>query len=81
MLSEENPEALLADGLERALVGYGAQYSKPVLAIYDAEKCVRVLMEDNDWSREEAQEYFEFNTACAWMGENTPIFMTPIVSD
>ena len=80
-LAEGNPDALLADGLERAFIGYGAQYTKPPLAIYDTEKCLEVLMEDNGWTYTEALEYFEFNTACAWMGEGTPIFMTPRIEE
>jgi hypothetical protein len=29
-------------------------------------------------SYEQAIEYFDFNIACAWVGENTPIFLETI---
>ena len=76
MLADANPEALVADGMEEAYIGYGHQHGKPPVAIYDAEKCVEALMKQG-MTYEEAQEWFDFNTACAWMGEGTPIFMTP----
>jgi hypothetical protein len=27
-------------------------------------------------TRDDAEEFFEFNTLGAWMGEHTPLFMT-----
>ena len=75
-LSDANPGALLADGLEAAYIGYGNQHSKPPVAIYDSVKCVEALMEKG-MTYEEAQEWFEFNTSCGWWGEGTPIFMVP----
>lgn len=76
-LCGENPDALLADGFEGAFIGYGAQYGSPPLAIYDTERCVDILMRRDEMTYEEAMEYLSFNTLCAWMGEGTPIFMTP----
>jgi hypothetical protein len=74
-LAEENPEALLADGLEDALVGIARQQYKPALALYDRNKCIKILF-DQGCTLEEAEEYFEFNTQGAWVGENTPVFAT-----
>mgnify|MGYP003145702950 FL=1 len=76
VLFEANPDALVADGLEEAYIGCGHQHGKPPVAIYDAEKCVEVLMKQG-MTYAEAQEWFDFNTAGAWVGEGTPIFMTP----
>tara|TARA_R110000824_G_scaffold20494_1_gene77159 strand:- start:192 stop:581 length:390 start_codon:yes stop_codon:yes gene_type:complete len=75
MLAEDNPEALVADGMEEAYIGFGHQYGNPPVAIYDSEKCVEALVKEG-LTYEEAQEWFDFNTACAWVGEGTPIFMT-----
>ena len=71
-----NEEALLADGFEAAYVGWAERCSKPALAVYDYEKCVRVLVERDGMSDEEAREFIEFNVTGAWCGENTPLFMT-----
>ena len=72
-LESENPEALFADGFEDALIGIGRQFSRS-LALYDRDKCVKILMDRDGMSREDAEEFFEFNTQGAWCGENTPIF-------
>ncbi len=44
-LAELNPDALLADGLEAALVGYTVNHHHPHVAVYDIDKCVDVLVE------------------------------------
>tara|TARA_R110000765_G_scaffold156844_1_gene259854 strand:- start:209 stop:460 length:252 start_codon:yes stop_codon:yes gene_type:complete len=68
-----NPEALIANGYDRAIKGIGNRNGKPVL-LYSSDKCIQQLMEDNDWTDEEAFEWFTYNTESAYMGENTPIF-------
>jgi len=69
-LDEE--EITLADGFADAFIGIGRQFSKPI-AVYSRRKCIEVLMRDMD--QEQAEEYFEFNLAGAWVGESTPIYL------
>jgi len=73
MLAELNPEMLLADGFEDALIGHVQQFNK-TLALYDYEKCVAILMFRDKMTDEEAREFLEFNTLGAYVGENTPAF-------
>ena len=73
-ISQHNPEALLADGFEDALIGVGQQFDK-ALAVYDRQKCIEILMERDGMSDEEAVEFYEYNVAGAWAGEYTPIFL------
>jgi hypothetical protein len=73
-LSEVNPGALLADGLEEAYLGYVINTHHKSVAVYDATKCVEVLMQDG-MTEEEAEEYLEFNTFCAYVGEDGPLFI------
>jgi hypothetical protein len=75
-LAEANPEALFADGFEDALVGSGTVFSKGPIAVYDREHCVRILMERDGMTWEEAEEYFEFNVAGAYVGAGTPAFVS-----
>lgn len=74
MLADENPDALLLDGFDEALVGYARRCGQPTLAVYDYALCVDVLVQDG-MSHEEAVEYFEYNVASAWMGEHTPVIV------
>ena len=73
-IAQYNPEALLADGFEDALIGVGQQFNK-TLAVYDRQRCIEILMERDGMSDEEAVEYFEYNVTGAWVGEYTPIFL------
>ena len=72
-LSELNPEALLADGLEEAFIGFTLRH--PFVAVYSYEKCIRAVQKRDDCSLIEAVEFLEFNTLCAYVGENGPLFV------
>lgn len=74
LLAEENPDALLADGLEDAFIGIARRCGQPTLAVYDFDLCVKVLMERDGMDEMDAVEYLEFNSVGAWVGEHTPIW-------
>ena len=76
MVAEANEEMLFADGFDDALVGYIERAGMPSIACYDKDKCIEILAKD--MTHEEAIEYFYFNTAGAYVGENTPCFFTRI---
>ena len=65
---------LLADGYEGAFLGIGRRCGYEY-AVYDEEKCLGILMERDGMSREEAVDFFEYNTVGAWVGDDTPIFV------
>ena len=70
-ISEFNPEALLADGLDDALIGYSTKGH----ATYSISKIIDVFMDRDGMSREEACDFFHFNVDGAYVGEYTPIYM------
>ena len=72
--SEVAEGALLADGFEDALIGYGYQFNYPI-AVYSRKRCINILMDDGIIEYEEATEYFDFNVAGAYVGESTPVFL------
>ena len=80
-LEEVNPEAMLFDGLEDALVGTCDRIGQPTLAAYDYDKCIEILakdmtnLDDDDDPYMMAVEYFDFNVIGAYMGESTPVFI------
>jgi hypothetical protein len=77
-LAEAVPGVLTADGFDECILGWTNSWSghaRPVRAVYDARKCIEVLMRDGNMSYEEAHEYFSFNTEGAYVGEQTPIFV------
>lgn len=48
--------------------------------VYDYDKMVEELMQDEEWSYEDAAEWIDYNTirALPYAGENGPIIMYPI---
>lgn len=67
---------LCADGLDEAFLGVDWNNGDP-RAVYSIEMCIEILA--RDMSHEEADEYFWYNTAGAYVGPQTPIFIhTPI---
>jgi len=71
-LSEINPDAVVIDGFEDALVGFGGQHRLPTVAVYDGLKLVSLLVESR-MDIQVAQEYIGTNVSSAYCGPNTPI--------
>lgn len=65
----------LADGFERAFLGVVRLTSGLEVAVYDRAVCITVLVERDGMSEEEAEEYFDFNVAGAYIGEQTPLYL------
>ena len=76
-IAEYNPDALLADGFEDAIIGLTINPHHPMVVVYDYQKCVEILMAKG-LSDEEAVEYLEFNTLGAYVGKNGPLYMERI---
>ena len=74
-LAELNPEMLLADGFEDAVIGYVQVFSKTV-ALYDRTRCIEILMKRDGMDYESANEFFDFNVTGAYAGSLTPAFAT-----
>jgi len=73
LLKEREQSILLADGLEEAFIGIGYQFHTPV-AIYSKSKALQCL-EKEGMGELEAIEFFDYNIAGAYVGEQTPIFL------
>jgi len=68
---------LKADGFDEAVIGTGLKWAESGsvdVLVYDANKCVEILMVRDDMEYDDAVEYLEFNTIGSYMGETTPIF-------
>ena len=64
---------LFADGFDEAIIGIAQQFNTISVA-YDKKQCITILMKDIN--QLEATEYFEYNVVGAYVGENTPTFIT-----
>ena len=78
-LREELPEdAIVFDNMsyDGSIIGVTTDGS----VVYDFDKMVEELMQDEEWSYEDAVEWIEYNTvrALPYAGPNGPIIMYPI---
>jgi hypothetical protein len=68
---------LFADGLDAAIIGV-ADDTEPFRVVYSKDKIAQILMKQNKWSFDEANEYAHFNIYDAYVGERTPIYIGTI---
>ena len=72
LLQEWNPEAIMYDGFNAAIVGVVSRCGTEPLALYDRAKCIQILM-DEGCSHSDAEDYFCFNVEGCWAGPHTPM--------
>ena len=75
-IAEINPEALLCDGFDDAIIGLAERPNLGPVVAYSVSKMLEVMVTRDGMTYEEAMEYLDFNVLCAWHGEYTPIYIT-----
>lgn len=78
MAALEDAEALLLEPravFDQALVGITDSPSGQRVAVYDSQACIDALAAQEGWERDEAAEFFEYNTLGAYVGAATPLFV------
>lgn len=74
-ISDLNPEAMMADGFDEAILGMCIQFGTAPLVAYDYEKCINILIKRDGMTKQEAVDFMEFNVIGAYVGLNTPVFI------
>jgi hypothetical protein len=78
---EEYEELLKMDGFNDCIVGVVEQFGRPPITCYDLEKVIAQLITESGMDEEEAREWWEYNMIGAYVGEETPCFLTLIEKD
>ena len=65
---------LFADGFDDAILGIAEVNGFPTV-VYDTAKAIAILRKRDGMTRSDAEEFFSYNVAGAYMGESTPIFL------
>ena len=74
----EEEECLTADGFDEALVG--CTYGANVVAVYDVNKMVEILMEEGA-DYDDAVEFLDYNVVGAYLGEKTPLYVNFVTEE
>ena len=67
-------DLLFADGYDSAIIGVCGGCDSGRVA-YDAQKMVEICVSRDGMTYDEANEWLEFNTFGAYVGERTPIYV------
>lgn len=68
---------LFADGFDDAIIGVTISNGADVIC-YSVEKMLNILVHRDGMTREEAEEYFDFNIAYAYVGDLTPCYVRTV---
>lgn len=68
----DTDDVLFADGFDEAIIGFSPNDWR---VVYSRERCIEILMKDDDIPEEEAVDFLEYNTFNAYVGEKTPIWV------
>jgi hypothetical protein len=75
-IQEVNPEALLCDGFDEAIIGMAERPNLGPVVAYSVEKIIEIMISRDGMSYEDALDYYNYNIQCAWLGEFTPIYIS-----
>jgi hypothetical protein len=67
---------LLEPAMDVAIVGLVSDAGRQQVVCYDRDKVIEVLMERDGMERDEAGEFFDFNIEGAYVGPETPMFIS-----
>jgi hypothetical protein len=72
-----DPEIMLFDGLDEALIGTFQRCGEPTVAVYSYERCLDVLVADG-LPMDQAEEHMGYNVEGGWFGPRTPAVLHPL---
>jgi hypothetical protein len=73
LLAEQNPDAIVWDGFDDAVIGYTMNHGSGVL-VYDYDKMAEILVFEQGMDEEEAHDYLSYNMSFV-VSEHMPIIM------
>ena len=69
-------DLMFAVNFDNSIIGVSMGISCGAKVVYDAGKMAETLVVSEGMTHDEAWEYLEFNTFNAYVGDNTPIFVS-----
>ena len=74
-IADSIEDALFLDpaDFDEAIIGVAYRFLMMPVVAYDRTRMIDILA--REMSREDAEEFFEFNIVGDWMGDSTPVFI------
>ena len=74
LYSDDEPDILFADGYDGAIEGV-IWDGERTRVVYRTESILKILMDRDEMTYDEASEYFDFNVAGSHVGVYTPLYL------
>jgi hypothetical protein len=74
-IAAHNQDAKILDGHANAIIGMVQQNGSDPVVLYDPLKIIHNLVVEGSMTQEEAEEFYNFNIAGAYVGKNTPMMI------
>ncbi|MDB4659288.1 hypothetical protein OAE43_01005 [Akkermansiaceae bacterium] len=72
----DTDKLLLMEGYDDCIVGVVERFGQPPIVCYDKQLVLLQIATDSGMTEGDAEEWFEYNQIGAWMGEDTPCFIS-----
>lgn len=76
IIKELNPEAIFIKGFDKALYGTGRSIGGYTIAVYIADECLQILVDEHNMCEIEAWEHFNNTVVEGEQGVNKPSFIS-----
>lgn len=76
VIQELNPDAIFIKGFDKALFGTGRVIGGKVIAVYVADECLQVLIDEHDMGEIESWEHFNDILTTGEPNPNKPLFVS-----
>lgn len=76
LIKELNPEAIFVEGFDKALYGTGKAIGGFTIAVYDADECLYILIQEHNMDELEAWEHFNNVLIQGTPNLHKPIFIS-----
>ena len=76
IIKELNPQAIFVNGFEKAIHGTGKVIGGETVAVYNADDCLQILIDEHDMGELEAWEHFNDTVIGGSPSPHKPIFIS-----
>ena len=73
-IEDNYPNALIADGFDKAIMGIVERSGMNPVVLYNKNKCINIMIKRDGMTEEEAIEFYYYNIVGSHMGDYTPCF-------
>ncbi len=67
--------AVVLDGLDEAIVGICEEFSSGPRIMYSKSKILEILQKRDQMTKQESEEFYDFNILGLYAGEQNPVFV------